>query len=803
MKRKFCVVLFAFFICVGSQAQRPEQLLSNWSEKLPIEKVYLQFDRDNYISGEMAWFKAYLYSDYQPDTISTSLYVELIGDNGAIISRSIVPVLSGTANGHFELPDSLTSGSYIIRAYSPTMLNHDADYIYTRQLFIYGKKRNDIEPSEQQKILMLEFFPEGGNLLSNFSNTVAFKASNGYGLPLEVKGNILNERGEVVTSFSSYHDGMGMFELTPVSNQKYHVVIDGDAAAKKYYLPEQTEKGIALTVIPHPQGNFFEIKQRKNDPAFQVAYMIGQMQHHIVFKQEFKIGQEEIQGVINTQKLHSGILQITFFNTDDQPLAERLCFVNNKEYIQQGQLITDTINFNEKGRNRFSIQLKDTVQGSFSVSITDYDYSLKPAREENIFSNLLITSDLKGYINNPAFYFSLDNDSVNTALDLVMMTNGWRRFKWEQLLKNGLPSPVFKDNAYITLAGKVNLQNTKKPFTDKQLLLFITGMNRKRSTQFLQTDNLGNFMLDSMIFFDKTRLLFSDVRGKKSQYIDVILSEDSITKSFSVPHAKKTHSFLGSSSVTNSRWVMDYDAIQKANGIMLEEVKLKVQKKNPMQQVDERYTAGMFSGDATKAIDLVNNDEANTYQNIFDYLQARVNGLQISADGFDYSVYYRQSASISSMGNIPMTLFLDEVETDASVIASIPANQVALVKVYNTFAGAWGNAPGGVLAVYTKKGDDYRNSAASFANNRIYNGYTIIKEFYAPDYLIVKPTKTQTDNRVTLDWRPNILVNNINPKIPLTFYNNDRTKNFKIVVEGMTQNGKMLMIEKIVSRKAF
>ena len=113
------------------------------------------------------------------------------------------------------------------------------------------------------------------------------------------------------------------------------------------------------------------------------------------------------------------------------------------------------------------------------------------------------------------------------------------------------------------------------------------------------------------------------------------------------------------------------------------------------------------------------------------------------------------------------------------------------------------NGPGGAIAVYTKKGQDLMNSLISTGEVVSYNGYTIIKEFYAPDYSVVKPTKTQTDNRVTLDWRPNILVNNVNPKIPLTFYNNDRTKNFKIVVEGMMLDGKMLMIEKIISRKAF
>lgn len=253
----------------------------------------------------------------------------------------------------------------------------------------------------------------------------------------------------------------------------------------------------------------------------------------------------------------------------------------------------------------------------------------------------------------------------------------------------------------------------------------------------------------------------------------------------------------------NSKIGIDFDEIRKANGLMLEEVTVKAKKKNPIRELEEKYASGMFSGDANKTIDLVNNKETEIFQNIFDYLQMRVPGVQIIGNGFDYEIYYRQGPTISSLGNIPMTLYLDEIETDASFISTIPAGQIAMVKIFGNFAGATGNAPGGVLAVYTKKGADMNDVMRYAAAMSKFNGYSISKEFYAPDYAVNKSIKTQTDNRITLDWRPNILVNNVNPKIPFTFYNNDRTKSFKIVIEGMTLDGKMLMIEKTISRKGF
>lgn len=803
-KNEFLLVLL---LCFNSAiiAQKPAEVLTKWSDVSPVEKTYLHFDRDNYVAGETAWFKAYLYSDHQPDTISTTLYVEFLKDSVALISRVVLPVFIGIANGQIELPDSLATGHYLVRAYTSSMLNHDAAFLYQRRIFVFGK--NNMQAAGGEKTsnrINVEFFPEGGNLVNGFTNTIAFKATDSKGLPVAATGTIRNAKNEEVATFNSYHDGMGMFELHPVANGGYYALLNGDASAEKYFLPAAVDKGIVLTVLPHPQGNFFELQQKTGDPSFEAVYMIGQMQQRVVFQQNFSPGKEAAQGVINTQNLHSGILQITVFNKDNVPLAERLCFVNNREYIVNAELKADTIDFSPRSRNRFTLLLKDTVQGSFSVSVTDNEQSHLPAREENIFTSLLLTSDIRGYVHNPAYYFSSGEDAVKNGLDLVMMTNGWRRFRWEQLLKTGAPAAGFKDKAYITLAGKANYRGLRKPFADKQLILFITGIDGKRSTQFIETDEEGGFLIDSLIFFDRTRLLFSDVRGKKSQYIDILLNGDSVRRQFQLPGITKYRFGNDLAAGTNARWKMDYDAMIKANGILLEEIKLKSINKNPLQQVDERYTRGMFSGDASKAIDLVNTDEASSYQNIFDYLQARVNGLQVSADGFDYSVFYRQSASMSAMGAIPMALFLDEIETDASVIATIPASQVALVKVYNSFSGAWGNAPGGLLAVYTKKGEDYLNSTGSSASNKIYNGYSVIKEFYTPDYKNEKEDD-KADTRTTLQWRPNIIVNSINATVPVSFYNSDRAKQYRIVVEGMTASGKMLSIEKIIStgKKSF
>lgn len=787
--------IIAIAITNSIYAQQPEQLLNQWAEKAPIEKVYLHFDRDHYIAGETAWFKAYLYSDYLPDTISSVLYIELANESSIIISSKILPVILSSTNGQFELPDSLTTGNYTLSAFAPSMLNNGSDFIFKKNIFIYGKKSTAEFQKNEIKKTNIEFFPESGNLINGFNNVVAFKITNDKGLPESGTGVIFDANDKKITTFSTYHDGMGIFEINPQEHKNYFARMDYDNSSK-YELPIATSEGIVFMVIPHPQGYLFELYQKQKDPTRQPAYMIGQMQHHVVFRQDLMKDKEGQTGIINTQKIKSGILQITVFNKDGIPLAERLCFVDNKEYQQDASLRMDTINFKEKGSNHFKIVMNDTVQGSLSVAITDAGFDLKEQREETIISNLLLTSDLKGYIHNPAWYFNAINDSVQTAMDLLMMTHGWRRIKWNELKKKINEPLKYKDPVYITINGRINLQGTKKPFAEKQLMAIITAEGLGKSMQLVNSDKEGNFKLDSLLFFGRGRILFIDIRGKKSQYIDVVMSGDSINKHFEIVRNGVVNSG-GDGIIVESKMQADYEAIQKASGILLEEVTIKAIKKTPVQLLEERYSSGMFSGNAEKTIDLVNTNDYIIVDNIFDHLVRIVPGLDFVSDGGAFTIYYRQGPSASSMGPIPMIVYLNEVETDASVIATIPPQEIAMVKVFNYFVGAAGNGAGGALAIYTRKEKDIVNSSrGDFIN---YNGFSVIKEFYTPDYKADPSLFFKSDNRITLLWRPNIFVNNINPVIPLSFYNSDRAQKFKVVVQGMTTSGKLINLEKIIT----
>ena len=149
-------------------------------------------------------------------------------------------------------------------------------------------------------------------------------------------------------------------------------------------------------------------------------------------------------------------------------------------------------------------------------------------------------------------------------------------------------------------------------------------------------------------------------------------------------------------------------------------------------------------------------------------------------------------------GHNEMNLFLDEIPVNPETLASIPISEFAYLKIFPTFTGAAGGGPGGALVVYTKKGFETNKNPSGAFHIVSYQGYSIIKEFYSPDYSISKIINNEHDNRATLLWQPNTYINDVNAKIPIRFYNNDHTAAYKVVIEGITNDGKLLRIEKII-----
>lgn len=789
MKKILLSLLLLATTCSLTFAQTIETKLTAWAKTNPVEKLYLHLDRESYFAGQTIWLKGYFMAGLIPSGQSSSLYVELVNSENYVVLRNIFPVYYGTTiGGQIDIPENLVAGTYQIRAYSSIMLNQPG-FIFHKRVSIWGKedkKKNDDIPGGKSRLL---FFPEGGNMVKGLLNIVAFKAIDRYGMPLPVEGEIKSETGELVTSFKSQHDGMGSFPIIPLPAGSYFATLKG--SEEKYPLPQSTDNGITFSVRNTAKGKQFRIQYNSADEAFKPAYLVGQMENQVLFKHPISGDKKEITGVIPTTDFYSGILQLTVFNKDEMPLAERLTFINNKDYVLPATFKVDTLNTEARKRNRFSIALTDTIIGNFSVSVTDADSETEPFRSQTIYSWFLLNSDLRGYIHNPAYYFSSNSDSTQGALDLVMMTNGWTRFKWTDVAQNKLPPVKYKDPGYITLSGQIVLEGTKKPLANRDVIMMRSAVDttvaKRGTTTLLQTDSTGRFKLDSLFFTDKNKILFSEVRGNKSKFIRVKLDADSLNRKFGIEPIPMPQD---SSAISkNNAIVSAYDEYIKAQGLLLENVVVKARQKSEVEKLDEQYASGLFSGGInSRTIDLRNEVFGG---DIFQYLQGRVAGLTVSGTPGNYVLNYRGGG----LGGGNVALFLDEMPTDATMIEGIPVAELAFIKLMpNTVATAGG---GTALALYRKKGADLRAAMESPTDIVNYNGYTVMKEFYNPDY-DKQPDNSKADKRMTLNWNPAIFLAEVNPTIPIIFYNNDQTKRFKIVAEGVTNDGRMLMIEKII-----
>ncbi len=806
MKRAISIKSVQILFCLlaflpASYAQKIDSMINVYGESYPQEKVHVHFDKSVYNPGETIWFKAYLFSGFMPSAISKNFYAELIDPaTGKMLQRKTLPIFESSSASNFDLPLTLNLPEVVFRAYTTWMMNFDTTFLYTKTIRIITKSPAASSVTDNKPVI--NFFPEGGDLVGGLSTTVAFKAVDGYGYPIKVKGTVKDTKGASVASFSSVHDGMGRFDMEPASGNTYTAEWqDSTGTTYKTELPGVKNQGAILQISGAPGRKTFIVKRAIEGGAeLKKLYIVGHMYQQVVYKATVDLNTNFMtSGVIPVANLPSGILQVTLFNSNWQPLAERITFINNNDFTFTPNVITLGKNLEKRGRNIITVDVPDTLKTNLSIAITDA--GVGDDGQDNIISRILLTGDLKGYVFNPAYYLSSDADSVQQHLDLVMMTNGWRRFKWEDLAAGKLPVIKFPRENYLSLKGELlGLQPSQIP-PNTSLNVFLEAKDSSRQIFSLPVDSRGKFGEDGLIFFDTVKVYYQFNQNKQLAGRAVVNFDNG---SFKVPSlirsspAWRVINPADSFAIKRSRFVAEEaDRIRPelARKVKtLEAVTVTARQRSRSQLLDQRYTSGLFSGGDAYSFDMSEDPFANSARDIFQFLQGRVAGLMISPGGVDGpTLTWRQGTP---------TLYLDEMRVDAGMLQGVSVSDVAYVKVFRPpFFGAPGGGSGGAIAVYTKKGGDASSSKAALPGglekNRLV-GYSPPKEFYSPDYSKDSPLYDVPDVRTTLYWAPYILTDKANHKASFTFYNNDISKKYKIVLEGFNEEGRMTRVEKIV-----
>ncbi|MEP6594678.1 MAG: hypothetical protein ABJA71_01980 [Ginsengibacter sp.] len=782
----------SWLLCLCLNAQRFDSVLKRLDTEYPQEKLYLQFDRSIYNAGETIWFKGYLFSGINLSLISKTIYAELIDDKGNILQRVTAPVLESSAASSFDIPDNIQGDIVYIRAYTKWMLNFDSSFLYIKALPLVSKKPAINKAAASTTFL--HFFPEGGDLIEGLPSRVAFKATDEHGIPVAVKGDIMDASGKNVQSFASIHDGMGMFTLLS-ENSKYKAIWkDGHGQSHETLLPVPKKQGFVIEVNNNgTQVSFKVTRSADTSSAYSEANIVAQMQHQLVYRAKGKVAMgESIKGNIPIDSLPAGILQITVFNKDEQPVAERIVFINQQDYYFITDLNPSVINTSKREKNVIQVDVPDTIGCNLSVAVTDANLNASGEKQDNIFSHVLLTGDIKGYVHNPGYYFSGEADSIVKHLDLVMMTNGWRRFNWEDVLANRWPVIKNPPEDYLSVKGKV-YGIEKSLIKNRELMGILQIKNKAGEMLTTKVEDDGSFLFPGLIFYD-TAQLYYQFNNDKNKDITSRGSYDIKSSLLNMPMSVQPkdawlygYRRQDSIVVKNRQGAEKYFAQLPQKTKVLQTVVVKGKQKSKKQLMDEQYTSGLFSGGDDYTFITEDDPFANASQTVLSYLQGKVAGLQINLAGGTPGLTWR--------GGSP-SLFLDEMPAEIETVQSIPMNDVAMIKVFRPpFLGAFGGGSGGAIAVYYKKGASRNNTVKGLDHSAIM-GYTPVKQFYSPDYP-ADQASPDPDLRTTLYWNPYVLTDKTHRRIFLTFYNNDVSKKFRVIIEGCNEQGKLTRIEKV------
>lgn len=806
--RCFLPILAALLFPVLLKAQVLDSMMNVYANNYPQEKIYVQFDKQLYSAGETIWFKGYLFTGADPSLISKNFYAELSDPSGAIIQRKVYPIGESSIAGNFDLPAKLTARHLHFRAYTTWMTNFDTAFYFEKDIKIYDDKLDSsgtvtLIPRQTK----LQFFPEGGDLVAGVESMVAFKAEDQFGFPINVKGTVQDKTGKEVLTFNSEHDGMGKFLLTPDTGDSLTAVwLDEHGIEHRTGLPHVLGTGVVIRALPGNQKVLFSVaRSSEGGPELKHLVIIAHMHQHLVYKAKINLEDNFMSGgTIPTGQLPSGVLQLTVFNADMLPLAERVIFVNNHDFLFHPQIAMVAKSLVRRGKNTLEIDVPDTLKANCSVAITDATADGEFPDQDNIISHLLLTGEIRGYVHDPYYYFAHTADSLTNQLDLVMLTHGWRRFKWEALARGQVPKIKNRESDYLSVLVDVLGVDPYKIAKDESLNVILS--KRDSSTQMLQIPHITGtkFGITGLVFYDTARAFYQFNVNRALSNEAAVTFNTGLVKG--ARYARPLTNAFDGWTAEDSAYLRrnKYIAIETARAKPVEDAKVKTlaavtvrgHVKTDAEKMDDRYASGMFAGGDAYEYDLVDDPLASAMPDIFTYLQGKIPGLQITPGNGPGG-----TASLSWRGGKP-SLYLNEMQTDAQQLQSTPVTDIAYVKVFRPGSGVgFGGGSGGVISIYTKKGgDEKRGDDPSFKglDRAMLIGYAMPRQFYSPNYLENSPLNEAADLRKTLYWKPYVLTDKDNGRVNIEFFNNDITKKFRVVLEGFNEEGKLTHLEQIV-----
>ena len=459
--------------------------------------VYLLPSKEIAETGEDLWFKAYLLNrqTFALSDKSQTLYLQIRTQTDSVVWSEKYPLAGGRCNGHIRVGEEWPQGEYFLEGYAKTSFTSDSTQaIHPRRIRVVDRvaQMNDISAQAVKNDSIqkctsrhrFDLFPEGGNLIDGVNSVVAFKATYGDGFPEDVTGRVL-ENGSQIAEIQCIHDGMGQFAVTPRIGNEYKVVLsDG----REYPFPAIERSGLALRVTRHNASGITLLVSASDSVSH--SFSINSKLNGIPCSSASGTvkGQQLVRLPIE-QFPFQGIVEITLNNGNGIPIAERLVYVNPEQTLS---VVAEPDQKHYQCRDGGTVRLQVTdaagqpVKAELAVSIFDKEYLYLPGHE-NILSHCFLSEQISGDIFNPTYYFDTENDDRLAALDLLLMTQGWRRYVWNRDPMSALQRQLLKD-------GVIGFETARRNRPDH--LQYIQLISPEKVSYIVKTDTLGLFEVE-------------------------------------------------------------------------------------------------------------------------------------------------------------------------------------------------------------------------------------------------------------------------------------------------------------------
>lgn len=813
----------------------------------PQEKVFVQLDNTSYYTGETIWFKAFVVNASGLNRAQSKvLYVDLISPTGILLKQEKLKIVAGQADGSFPLIDGATeqarekrgvmnypSGFYEIRAYTNYMQNFGDEILFSRVIAVYDKPKNEGQYYDSSPTITLRksdiseprpatpklrkinvsFYPEGGHLIVGKPCRVAFKVTDDSGFGIKANGT-LQETGQ---EFSTEHNGMGSFTFTP-KDRHSTVEITVDGTSRSFQLPQAETSGCRMEVTTHGVDSIRVVVDGTSDFTGSILGITLTCRGELMDFSTLTVGNGPTEKIISLYGVPEGVCRLNLFDSNGNIYASRSLY-HRSQTVKSPilQVIPDQPKYGPFQKVALKLELTDYAgvpfRDRFCLSVRD-SRGQGNAFADDLRTFMLLSSDLKGLIEDPSWYFEQTDDSRDRALDLLCMIQGWERYDWATMTGQKEFTERHRLEEGLTLNGWVLNPSGKKKLEGVNVLAALTPKDKTLSEVYTyKTDSSGYFGFNIGVdFYDKAHFTI-DAHTKRERLIGTSARIQFDRSMIPAPRQYEPQELVFNSLTQNGKVSSSAKeqkkekddglptVINQFTGYLLPEVDIEEER-----MYIDYFTFNAF--DVVKDVEL-DLDKGEYSTDLMGYLLDKGyivisddDGRIASINGFEPFFYVHNTKKYKYQGifenpstidskDIKSIIVFDRPMFLMNILIQCPLYQEYLNHTLQDLTGS-DRLYQRLLLVDIQVKEDHELSTRKEIykiNKRLttVTGYSRPYMFYSPQYP-EGPVFGDVDYRRTLYWDPNVVTDSIG-QAQVEFYNNSITTHFNISAAGITSSG--------------